>query len=158
MFCNRAINSRLDRRGETLPRSPGKMTIGYTVSCQQKSQTKAIDTYQLQERGEERLRTRSSERRSLWIFTIIVVDDTPRYLTRKVIGSYSDGAPCLAISGAFHANGVDVWRGVRRASRRSTGAALLTSGIPARWFHRCLVKFMGEVKGIRRLELGWVGG
>ena len=111
-----------------------------------------------------------NERRILWIITVVVVDDTFRYLAREVIGNYSNRSPGLAISGTLHTDSCDVRRDVQSASRRPTGralsaratstpastsaclalsasatfmgTALLTSGNSTGGCHRCLVNYV----------------
>ena len=96
----------LNRRGKVF--SAGKMTIRYRASRQRKSRDKVIDTYQLREGEEIRFRTRSIERGIVWIITIVVVDDTLRYHTRKVVGGDRDRSSTGAVSRTLYANGFDV--------------------------------------------------
>lgn len=147
----------LNRRGKVF--SAGKMTIRYRASRQRKSRNKVIDTYQLREREETRLRTRSIERGIAWILTIVVVDDTLGYHTREVVGGYGDGSSACTVSGTPYANGFNVaandwgilgwsttWTEV--ASATATGTALLSSRISSRRGHRYLWMFGEGMEGL----------
>ena len=90
-----------------------------------------------------------------------MVDDSLRYHTREVVGGDIDNPSAGAESRALYADGLDVlcdggsilgWPATwgDTASAAATCAALLTSGISARWSHRYLDEGLnrgGEVFG-----------